>query len=1204
MKRILPLLVIAAALIGGAIFLFSGTPQTADVPDEVAVSERTQIEAAGQLNNVTTRAVDIDDEWLDYRAEKIGAGDYGLNGLVVDEDDKPLADIWVAAYSTPYPFFDYELNMSEALSSPMSLDLEPLASVMSNEKGEFNLQGVPGRVIYVVARGHKYLTSGRQEVRTSSLTSEEPVIINTMLGAELSGRIIDDSGSPVAGAEVIVLPNLMYALQAVRTGNIFFERTFADSSGSFKLDAVPAGTRLSVLSLGAPTEPGIKDIGPYSKNASAFESIKLLDTGSMSGFVVDEDGLAVAGAEVLAIPIDLRLLPAVARNIPGWFAMTNASGEYKFPDLPRRGYALFSQSIDGRAAPISATLSEDYAEVASNLVIKSKEKIKGRVVNAEGDPIANARVFLNSIPSLENEGSWNSIPSASSMLIGMAKEVLPELLPKDIFVNTGSDGRFELSAWEGASVMVIASGYPNSTFDLPTLNSTVSSSHSQHIDGVHEESYLLAMMVPGSIEGKVYDSKSETPIDFFIVNAELRRHALSDDSVDGATGASWGNDSESVEMEFVVTDDDAMEVPSPPSKYMSILKPGEVAVTPKQTALDKLKTVNLSDSKNGAFKIDNLMPGQWRIKVSSNEYIQQSIDAEVTSKSITKVDAAMSHGASLSGRVVAHGSLDPIQGAIVSMGWSKASGFDAIMKNGLSGANVTASDKDGNFTLRGIAPGMEWLSVTAEGYSDTAIKGKPLEEDEDRSDVTIKVRQGAIIQGIVYDRHNQILAQRMVGGFSTDSEDFWQTTSDENGAYQAKNIKPGNYFVVSAALDANSLMQGDMLAVLNGGRVLSVFAKEGETVELDIIDLSAGGCKLKGKLTDNGQPVKNAALFCMAGGASMFDLRMASAKTDENGEFEFQSLAPGEYTLQINSDVFSGTVPFEAPDAPEDYQLLETPQGIVRGQIVSESSGQPLEGINVRLEKEDGPSGMMGMMFSRGDWNNNTDENGQYEITGVSPGKYHINAEQGWWGRDEDNGSGSVGKKRSASFQVGMHATVQAETLALPIAAAMRISATTSDGKAFDSGFRLKAKNINGDEYDGWGWNGEGRIEGMNPGTYSVVVSPRDGYAQQTIEGVTVGGEGTVELSVVLAEGSKLAARVLDAGNQNITAQLKVLDSSGNRVDADGGGRMFASMENGTTPLGTYEPGTYTVVAEFEGRNQSKTVTLGSDDSQTLEFVF
>ena len=61
MKRILPLLVIAAALIGGAIFLFSGTPQTADVPDEVAVSERTQIEAAGQLNNVTTRAVDIDD---------------------------------------------------------------------------------------------------------------------------------------------------------------------------------------------------------------------------------------------------------------------------------------------------------------------------------------------------------------------------------------------------------------------------------------------------------------------------------------------------------------------------------------------------------------------------------------------------------------------------------------------------------------------------------------------------------------------------------------------------------------------------------------------------------------------------------------------------------------------------------------------------------------------------------------------------------------------------------------------------------------------------------------------------------------------------------------------------------------------------------------------------------------------------------------
>ena len=1188
MKRILPLLVIAAAVIGGAIFLFSDTPQPVNVPNEMAVSERTQIEAAGQLNNVTTRVVGIDDEWLDYRAEKIGAGDYGLNGLVVDENDKPLADIWVAAYSAPYPFFDYEFNISEALASPLSLDLEPLASVMSNENGEFNLQGVPGRVIYVVARGHKYLTSGRQEVRTSSLTSEKPVIINTMMGAEMSGRIIDETGSPVAGAEVIVLPNLMYAMQAVRTGNIFFERTFADSSGNFKLDAVPAGTRLSVLALGAPTEPGIKDIGPYSKNASAFESIKLLDTGSMSGFVVDEDGLAVAGAEVLAIPIDLRLLPAVARNIPGWFAITNASGEYKFPDLPRRGYVLFSQSIDGRAAPISSTLSGDYVEVASDLVIKSKEKIKGRIVNADGDPIVNARVLLNSIPTLESSSSFSDIPSASDMLIGMAKEVLPELLPKDIFVNTGSDGRFELSAWQGASVMVIASEYPNATFDLPKLS-----------EEKDEKSYLLAMMMPGSIKGKVYDSKSNKALEFFIANADLQSHAL---SVDGsAIDIAWTDD---MDWEAHSELESAAKSKLQSDAYGSILKPGEVPVTPKQSALDKLKTVNLSDSRSGTFDINNLMPGKWTVKVSSNGYIQESFDVEVKSSEVTPVDAAMSHGASLSGKVVAHGSLDPIQGAIVSMGSRKASGFDAIMKNGLSGANVTASDKDGNFTLQGIAPGMEWLSVTAEGYSDTAIKGKPLEEDEDRSDVTIKVRQGAIIQGIVYDRHNQILAQRMVGGFSADSEDFWQTTTDENGSYQAKNIKPGNYFVVSAALDANSLMQGDMLAVLNGGRVLSVFAKEGETTELDIVDLSAGGCKLKGKLTDNGQPVKNAALFCMAGGASMFDLRMASAKTDENGEFEFQSLAPGEYTLQINSEVFSGTVPFEAPDAPEDYQLLETPQGVVRGQVVSESSGQPLEGINVRLEKEDGPSGMMGMMFSRGDWGNTTDDNGQYEITGVSPGKYHINAEQGWWGRDEDNSSGSVGKKRSASCQVGMHSTVQAETLALPIAAAMRISVTTSDGKTFDSGFQLKANNISGDEYDGWGWNGEGRIEGMNPGTYSVVVSPRDGYAQQTIEGVTVGGEETVELSVVLVEGSKLAARVLDAGNQNITAQLKVLDSSGNRVDADGGARMFAAMENGTTPLGTYEPGTYTVVAEFEGRNQSKTVTLGADDSQTLEFVF
>jgi protocatechuate 3,4-dioxygenase beta subunit len=1189
MKRMLPLLVIAIAVIGGAVFIFSDNPPPVDVAEKITVSERAQIEAAGQLENVTSRVAEIDEQWLDYRAEKIGAGNYGLNGIVIDENDKALANMWVAAYSAPYPFFDYQFNISEALEKPLSLDLEPLASVMSNEKGEFNLQGVPGRVLYVVARGHKHLTRGRQEVRTSSLSSNEPVTIKTMLGAEMNGRIIDSSGSPVAGAEIIVLPNLMYAIQAVRTGNIFFERTFADGSGRFKLDAVPAGTRLSVLALGAPTEPGIKDIGPYSKNASAFESVSLLDTGSMTGLVVDEDGNSVSGADVLAIPIDLRLLPAVARNIPGWFTTTNTSGEYSFPNLPRRGYVLFAQSIDGRAAPVSSTLGGEQVDVMSDLVIKSKEKIKGRIVDADGHAIANARVLLNSIPSLDNDSSNENIPSASDMLILMAKEVLPELLPKEIFINTGSDGRFELSAWQGASVLVIASGYPNATFDLPTLD-----------EESDEQSYLLAMMMPGSIKGKVFDAKSINSLEFFIANADLQSHALTVDTSD--VDIAWTDE---MDWETYSTMQNEAVANRKSEAYGSILKPGEVPVTPKQSALDKLKTVNLSDSHDGTFEINHLMPGQWKVKVSANGYIQQSIKVEVKSNEVAKINAAMSHGATLSGKVVAYGSLDPVQGAIVSMGNRKASGFDALVQNGLSGANVTASDKDGNFILQGIEPGMEWLSVTAEGFSDTAIKGKPLEEDEVRKDVTIKVRQGATIQGFVYDRHNQILPQRMVGGFSTDSEDFWQTTTDENGFYQAEHIKPGNYFVISAALNANSLMQGDMLAVLNGGRVLSVFAEENETVKLDVIDLSAGGCKLKGKLTDNGQPVKNAALFCMAGGASMFDLRMASAKTDKNGEFEFTSLAPGEYTLQISSDVFNGTLPFEAPDAPEDYQLLETPQGVVRGQVISESSGQPLEGINVRLEKEDGPSGMMGMMFSRGDWGNDTDENGYYEITGVSPGKYHVNAEQSWWSRDPEQSSiGSIGKKRSDSFQVGMHATVQVETLALPMASSIRVAITSTDGKKIEGGFQLQAVNAAGEKYDAWGWQGEGRIEGINAGVYSVTISPTDIYAQQTVESVVVDGEGTVELDIVLVAGSKLAARVLDASNKNITATLKVLDSNGNRVDSDSGQRMFLSMENGTTPLGTFEPGRYTVIAEFEGSRQSQTVTLRSEDNQTLEFVF
>ena len=106
------------------------------------------------------------------------------------------------------------------------------------------------------------------------------------------------------------------------------------------------------------------------------------------------------------------------------------------------------------------------------------------------------------------------------------------------------------------------------------------------------------------------------------------------------------------------------------------------------------------------------------------------------------------------------------------------------------------------------------------------------------------------------------------------------------------------------------------------------------------------------------------------------------------------------------------------------------------------------------------------------------------------------------------------------------------------------------------------------------------------------------------MSGVNVIEGQTVELEAILEAGSRLQARVLDSGSQNVQAQLRVFDSGGKRIDSDGGGRFWSSLENGTTPLGSYKAGTYRVEAEYDGRKQTKTVTLRDGENETIEFVF
>jgi len=1199
MKRLLPL-VLLAALIGVVLFILLQGDKSQQQDGPVTTAEVDQGPAAATFEGGgPTRDLPPEVEAFDPRGSKIGLGRFGLHGTVVDEHGSPLGGVWVAAYSAAYPFLDFEVDLKEIVEHPLAFELDPVAATMADESGHFQLEGLPGRGTYLVARGALHLTRGRQEVSPEELGSEEGVVLHTVPGAALSGEVVDASGAPIANAEIFLGPDIMYIPQAIRARDIYFERLFSDGSGHFEMDVVPAGMKLTAIALDGATHPGMHSFGPLAAGGSGKVTVHLSKVGSLEGVVQNEEGEAIRNAKVVAIPLDLRMIVGFVRDIPAYTTLSGSDGSFRFDRLPQRNVILFAQGREGRSIPTTGAVTSAESLLGKPIVVKNLYDLKGRVIDGEGRGIAGVRVALKSIPSGEDakDRFRGGMPSGSQMLLAAASEVLPELLPDETWIVTDSAGRFRLPAWQGASLRVSADGYADAVFKLNNIP--------------EEKQAALLLLKPGSITGQVTSTQDGKALPFFVVNAKQESTALDPgEEVD----VEWGEEDD---WESFSKRRDAAVAAQRSGTFAGIVQEDEFAVLPEQPTMSELLNTQFHDEGNGAFHIDNLTPGKWRVEVRADGYIvERKNEIEVLPGEDTEgVELSLSRGATLSGRVVAFGTREPVPNAVVTIGDSKESGLTAYFQMGLETTAMARSGLDGSFTLDGIKPGMEWVHVIADDYSPTAIKGRPLEADEVRTDVVIQVRQGGTIQGQVIDRHGVPLPARMVVGVSPDSQDFWQAATDTDGSYKAEHVKPGTYFLVTAALDDEALYRADIMSVLGGSRMANAYVEEGQTVTIDIEDLSAGGCRFTGRILASGVPIPNAAIFAMAAdSAGIFDMRMATARTDDEGEFLFKSLAPGTYNFQIQGAEWSGSLEVTVPDLPEDDQTIETPTGRVRGRVVEEMTGTPVAGATANLVFLDQTGGIFAMFGGgqRSEWSS-TDEDGYYEFENVPEGRFRVEVNAaGWASRDNEERSQPLGKVQGEEFTLIRNDDITLQNLQLPIASAIKVLVTGSDGKNIERGFNIRAEPLDGADgaktAEEWGWGGEGVINGLKPGTYRVSVSG-DGYMANSIEGVVVGYGETTEISMTLQKGIRLNARLLNANGQPIGgAKIQVFDSNGKRVDGlEGRGAMFSQFfasGDGTTPLGSYAPGSYRVHAEWEGQTQERSVSLSGDDPSTVEFRF
>ncbi|MCU1260962.1 MAG: hypothetical protein JWO80_3847 [Bryobacterales bacterium] len=159
-------------------------------------------------------------------------------------------------------------------------------------------------------------------------------------------------------------------------------------------------------------------------------------------------------------------------------------------------------------------------------------------------------------------------------------------------------------------------------------------------------------------------------------------------------------------------------------------------------------------------------------------------------------------------------------------------------------------------------------------------------------------------------------------------------------------------------------------------------------------------------VTSTGQPIKKAVLTLRWVGSPGSGQAMPNpyaASSDAEGKFIFEAVDPGRYTLSADRPGYqrqtygarrpngSGTVlALTSGQTMSALNLVLSPQIVISGKVL-DSDGDPVAGTQIRVMRSMFYNGKRQIVPTGGAA---TDENGEYKIQNLGPGKYYISASE------------------------------------------------------------------------------------------------------------------------------------------------------------------------------------------------------------------
>ncbi|HEY4178481.1 MAG TPA: carboxypeptidase-like regulatory domain-containing protein [Kofleriaceae bacterium] len=578
-------------------------------------------------------------------------------------------------------------------------------------------------------------------------------------------------------------------------------------------------------------------------------------------------------------------------------------------------------------------------------------RLEGQVVDASGDGVKGAKVYLDSVPgrtaTTEDDGSFSF-----DKLIGRTYSVAAESTdmvggPVEVKLTAKSDP-VVLHLTAGASVNVTVVD----DHDAPLKGATVR--HGEHVATTDDKGVAMVKPVrPGWVDVVASkDGYAPTP-GFATIGAS------------GTAGDIRIVLHKGYAVSGIVLDDKGAPIAKAKVRPRSDNWFGGGAGESSQV---------ITDDK-GKFEIKALAAGAHTLEATDGDHAPaQSSPFVVSDKPITGITITMKPGAVLAGTVSTTDG-KPAPFAVVRVAGKSQRGWS-------SGARQVSCDDKGAFEMRGLARAA--VEVRAENdVSASKIVDVDLEKTPEKKDVALVLDVSGTITGIVVDEVGKPIPEVQVnafpdllGGARTEGlalAGFTTTTTDGGGGFSVHGLPAGPYKLWAVRENRGGFGEWGQHGVS---------AKTGDTAVK--ITLPANG-ELKGKIVLDGSPTPPTPAYVVVA-------EMPATPIDKDGTFDLKDVDSGSFDVTFRGPGFATLVQRDVkidPGKTTDMGTVTLFRGRKFTGKVVDNTGAPVAGAKVKVgdmlfSSENQDAQMDGVQEAYGVRSAITDADGAFSIIGVS----------------------------------------------------------------------------------------------------------------------------------------------------------------------------------------------------------------------------